>query len=243
MALRDEIRQENTKLKDMPFKKKVEYIWEYYKFHIIGVIAAVVFIAIFIRDWRENRKPMSVDAILINSDVAYEGSDLIKNDYIKYAGVDTTTFNTAIDTSIIISEGSTDQMTMANTQKIMALYAAGSLDAVIGPDSVMDGYGAIGACMDLNDVLSPSMISELEDKGCEMYYTTVYETDDNGKEQPVATYLAGVYLDNSPYLNNMVPGGAYATQKEEGHRPVFTLASCATRIDGALKLLWMLTEK
>ena len=52
MALQDEINKETRKLKDMPPKKKAEYIWEYYKFHIIGGIAAIILISIFIRDWR-----------------------------------------------------------------------------------------------------------------------------------------------------------------------------------------------
>ena len=57
MAIKDEIKQESIKLKDMPPKKKAEYIWEYYKIPIIGVIAAIIFIVTFTRDYRINKRP------------------------------------------------------------------------------------------------------------------------------------------------------------------------------------------
>ena len=75
MALKDEINRETVKLKDMPFKKKAAYIWEYYRFHIIGVIAAIAFVCVFIRDWRINKRPVYLDVAIINSDIAYNNID------------------------------------------------------------------------------------------------------------------------------------------------------------------------
>ncbi len=238
MALKDEISRETVKLKDMTFKKKVEYIWEYYKIPIIGVIAAIVFICVFIRDYRVNKRPMYLDAVIINSDIAYNESEPLKNDYIKYAGVDTDTYNLSIDTGFLISESSMDQMSVANMQKIMALFAAGSVDVLLGPDSIMDSYGAQSAYMDINSVLPDDLKKQLSDAGYELYYTTVYEEDENGELKPGETYPAGIYLDDSGYLNGL---GAFASQKADGKRPVFAFASCAVNTDNAIKFLRMLT--
>lgn len=239
MALRDEIKKENIKLKDMPPKKKAEYIWEYYKIPIIAVIAAIIFIVTFTRDYRINKRPYFLDAIVINSDIAYAADNYLLNDYIKYAGVDTKTYNIAVDTSIYIDEEKFDQMTMANSQKVMALFAAGELDVVLGPDSIMDSYGKMEAFMDLSEVLDEERIKELEDKGCEIYYTTVYEDDENGTPRPVRTYPAGVYLDDSGYLAS-IEGGVFKTAQESGKRPVFAIAARSQRVENSLKFLAML---
>lgn len=241
MALKDEIRQENIKLKDMPFRKKAAYIWDYYKIHIIVAIAVIIFVITFVHDYRINKRPLYLDAIIINSDVAYDAVNYFKEDYIKYSDVDTDTYNLAIDTGIIISEDSYDQMTTANIQKVMAMYAAGDLDVVIAPDTLTDEYGAIGAHMDLTDVLTDDLKDALAQKGCELYYTTVYEEDDNGVQKPVEEYLAGVYLDKSGYINTMGGTGAFTTQINSGKRPVFTITATSMRTDHAIEFLKMLT--
>ncbi len=240
MALKDEIRQENIKLKDMAFRKKAAYIWDYYKIHIIVTIAVIIFIITFVHDYRINKRPLYLDAIIINSDVAYSADNYFKDDYIRYSGVDTDTYNLAIDTGIIISEDSYDQMTTANIQKVMAMYAAGDLDVVIAPDTITDEYGAIGAHMDLSGVLTDDLKEELEKKGCEPYYTTVYEEDENGEHKPVEEYLAGVYLDRSEYLNTLGGTGAFTTQLQSGKRPVFTITATSQRTDHAIEFLKML---
>ncbi len=241
MALRDEIKRENIKIKDMSFKKKIEYIWEYYKVHIISITAAIIFICVFVQEYKENKRPLYLDVILINSDIAYEDTNYIKDDFIKYSDIDIETYNLTIDPTPVISETQNDQMTIANIQKVMAMYAAGDLDVVIGPDSIINGYGAVGAHMDLTSVLDNDLKKTLTDKGYEIYYTTVYEEDENGNQQAIETYPAGVYLDNSEYLNNLSTIGAYKTQKDAGKRPVFTITSGSSRTEHALELLKMIT--
>ncbi len=241
MAIRDEIKKENIKLKDMPPKKKAEYIWEYYKIPIIIAVLAVIFIVTFVRDYRINKRPYYIDAIVINSDIAYSADNYILNDFIKYAGVDTKAYNIAVDTSIIMDEEKLDQMTMANSQKVMALFAAGELDVVIGPDSIMDQYGKMEAFRDISQVISDDRIKELSDAGFEVYQATAYEEDDQGNMVPVNTYPAGIYLDGSKYLASLEEG-AFATAKESGKRPVFAITASTERVDNSLKLLSMLTD-
>ena len=241
MALQDEINQETRKLKDMPFKKKAEYIWEYYKFHIIGTVAAIIFICVFIRDWRENRKPVYLDMIVMNSDIAYTEDNPVRDDFIKYADIDMDVYNLSIDTSFVMSDSGMDQMSLANSEKLMAMFAAGTIDLLLGPDDLIDEYGAMNAYMNLEDVLTPDIRARLEQKGYELYYTTVYEEDESGKPVPSGTFLAGVYLDNSEYLNGLNGIDIFRTQKDAGKRPVIAFAYSAKNPDHALQMLKMLT--
>lgn len=240
MAIKDEIKKESLKLKDMPPKKKAEYIWEYYKIPIIIVIAAAVFLITFIRDYRINKRPYYIDAIAINSDLAYSADNYLLDDFVKYAGVDTDVYNIAVDTSIYIDEEKFDQMTMANSQKVMALFAAGELDVILGPDSIMDNYGRMESFMDLSPVLTGDLTKKLEDAGYEVYYATAYEEDDEGNQVPVRTYAAGIYLDKSAYLASLEEG-AFRTAMGSGKRPVFAIAARSQRVENAMKFLSMLT--
>ena len=48
MALSDEIKKEWKKMKEMPFEKKVEYFWDYYKWHVFGIVFVISFIGVTI---------------------------------------------------------------------------------------------------------------------------------------------------------------------------------------------------
>ena len=50
-------------------------------------------------------------------------------------------------------------------------------------------------------------------------------------------YVAGVYLDNCSYLNNMGEHGAYPVAKTEDDRVIFTIAANSQRTDHAIEFL------
>ncbi len=241
MGLRDEISSETQKLKNMTLKNRAGYIWDYYRFHIAGIIAAVIFICVFVHDFRQGRRPVFLEMVVINSDLAYYNEDPISNDYIGYADVDTDAYNLRIDTGFVMSGDQSDRMTAINNEKLMAMFATGSVDAMLGPDSVINGYGAMNAFMDLTDVMPDELRKQLTDRGYELYYTTVYEEDGDGKMIPSGTALAGVYLDGSEYLDGLGDAGAFATQKAAGNRIVFAVTDCASNINNAFLMLKMLT--
>ena len=44
MSIRDEVKQQQDKMKDKDFKEKWDYFWEYHKFHVLTVVVALIFI-------------------------------------------------------------------------------------------------------------------------------------------------------------------------------------------------------
>jgi len=48
---KEKVRIEIAKLREMTFKKKVEYIWEYYKLQILGLIFAALIASTYINTW------------------------------------------------------------------------------------------------------------------------------------------------------------------------------------------------
>ena len=45
MAMRDEVREQQNKLKGKTFKEKLNYFWDYYKVHTIALVFAIIVIS------------------------------------------------------------------------------------------------------------------------------------------------------------------------------------------------------
>ena len=50
MAMRDEVREQQNKLKGKTFKEKLDYFWDYYKVHTIVLVFSIVVISVFVKD-------------------------------------------------------------------------------------------------------------------------------------------------------------------------------------------------
>ena len=136
-----------------------------------------------------------------------------------------------------------DTTMIAFQQRLIASYAAQDIDVVIGPKKIIEGPANCDAYADLNKVLPADLISDLEDRGYELYYfdPAADEIEDYEGED-LTPYCAGVYLDNCAYLNNMGESGAYPVAETEDDRPVFTIAANSLRIDHAIGFLEFLTD-
>lgn len=49
-GVRDEIRQQQLKTRDMTLKGKLKYFWDYYKIHALVCILVLIFIVTFVHD-------------------------------------------------------------------------------------------------------------------------------------------------------------------------------------------------
>lgn len=236
MAITDEIKQETKKMKDMSLKGKIAYIWEYYKIPIIGTIAGILFLFVFIRDWVNNNKPVYLHALFINSNFIYEDTSTIEVDYIAREGVDLEENNLYIDFSMQMLDDGYDQLTLGNQQKIMALYSSGELDSVLGPADVIKTYAAADTYADLTALLPDEVKQTLADKGYEYYY---YSSEG-------ITRAIGIYMDRCEYLNMQGTEGTFPyigdpdNVGEPDKRPVFTIAVNSKNPAHAIEFLKMM---
>ena len=227
MALQDEIKQEQKKVKDMPLKGKIKYFWDYYKIHTIVGILLIIGIVVFVRDFVKSSRPMYLDAIMINTILDYEDPQDIGDDFAKYANVDTEEYNLVIETGASISMEFNDEMSMATAQKIMALFQAGTIDVLIGPEEIADYYAVSDAYGNIYTYLSAEQIATLEENGYPIYYG-VCET---------AVVPAGFYIGQSDYLQNKSEFGTFM----EDANPVFAFAFCNANPESTIEFLSMLT--
>ena len=244
---------EPKKFSELDAKGKAGFIWDYYKWYFVVGIVAIIAIVSFVRDYRENLKPVYLDAMLLNSNFAYDETNTLESDYISQFNIDPNEYNLYIDLSVSLSEESFDTMMIANQQKIVAMYQAADLDVVIGPVKVMEGSANCECYGDLSQILPQDLIDELKERDYEFYYydgeaiaKKKMENDpgyiDPSEEEYLPPYFAGVYLDNCSYLNNNGEYGAYDLATEEENRPIFTIAVNSQHMDHAVDFLRFLVE-
>ena len=202
MSIREEAEIERRKLKDMSWRDRAWYVWEYYKFHILAVLLALgALFTIGSMIYRQSFTTRLSIAIINdrsggNSSAAAleaglrEALDCGKKDVIE------------INEGLMVDfdEGATSQYGYATLAKISALVASKSLDVFIADQAAIDHYETISAYQNLEELLPPELYERVRDH--------VYSAaDPEGKLQPVALSLAdtdfgemtGVLMD-PPYL-------------------------------------------
>ena len=235
--------KEETKFSDMTRSQKAAYIWDYYKFWFIGGIIVIILAVTFIRDWRINSRPVYLSVEMLNTYFGADKTNTLYDDYVREAGIDLSKEQLMIGMDTYLSTENFDTTMIAFQQRLIASYAAQDIDVVIGPKKIIEGPAHCDAYADLNKVLPADLISDLEDRGYELYYfdPAADEIEDYEGED-LTPYCAGVYLDNCAYLNNMGESGAYPVAETEDDRPVFTIAANSLRIDHAIGFLEFLTD-
>lgn len=241
--IREQSSKEETKFSELDRKKKAEYIWDYYRWWIIGGIIAVIAVTIFIRDYRENSKPTYLDVEMLNTYFGYDKSNTLYDDFVREEGIDLTKEHLTISTDTTLSTDNFDTTMIAFQQRLIASYAAQEVDVVIGPKKIIEGPANCSAFADFEKVLPQDLLADLKDRDYELYYfdPAADEIEDYEGED-LTPYCAGIYLDNCSYLNNMGEAGAYPIAQSEDDRPVFTIAANSLRMDHAIEFLRFITQ-
>lgn len=161
MSVREEIREQQKKLKGQGFKAKVEYFWEYYKIHTIVVIFAIVLLSMLIHDIRSN-KPYGFYAVMINTG-ASSAQEQLEYGFAPYAEIDTSQYSCYIDTAESYNLEVITETTIATSQKIMANIAGGDLDVLAADSDIFTYYANQDIFTDLRTILSKEQIEKYQD--------------------------------------------------------------------------------
>jgi hypothetical protein len=179
-----EIRAEQREaLKNMPFRKKVAYYWEYYRWHVLVTIAVVAVIVSSVAQI-VNQKPYSFYAIMLNS-YDLDGGQ-IAEDFAAYADLDTENFTCFIDTLAKANINVATQNELAELQRIMALAMVGDLDVLVADSQTFLYYGYALLYEDLRELLTAEELAAYEAEG-RLFYIDQAEIDRRDAEGPEVT--------------------------------------------------------
>lgn len=175
---------EKEKLKDMKFKDKLSYLWEYYK--IEGTILfIVIFLAIYgIYQIITPNVHTKLYAAIINSTVPTDIVQDYGDEFASFQKMDPKTEEVVMNDTLSATSSS-DYATNLQ-QALVAFIAAKEVDVIIVPETEFKSYVGAGYFAKLSDELPTDVYSSLTD------YFYISSTPDDAEKSAY-----GIYLTNS----------------------------------------------
>ncbi|MCI9032790.1 MAG: hypothetical protein HFJ08_01805 [Lachnospiraceae bacterium] len=204
-SMHDEIREQNAKLKDAPFKEKLAYFKEYYLKMTLVAVAAIGLIVYILVTTLTSPSDTAFAAYFYNDTGDISDTALIDG-FIEYAQIDTKKHNAYIDTTVNYYTDGAGYDIYIGLEKTMAVITTQELDIIIGDDKTID-YFAAGECYsDITKQLPSDLLEQFQDR---LYYAKVGETDE---AIPVGIYVTDApKLQEHQYYVNMEPILSFVT--------------------------------
>ncbi len=159
MAAMDEFRDLREKLKEQPLKKRISYIWYYYKWFILGGIALVAVIIGTVHGFLTRTENVLYGVVL---NAVTHGDDMaLIEDFSEYAQIDTKEYDVQLNDTLIITDQS-DETTVNSSQTIMIYMSAEQLDVLVMDENCFNKLAYNEIYMDLRTCLSEEELAALD---------------------------------------------------------------------------------
>ena len=159
---------EREKLRTMAPKDRLWYIWAYYKFHIFGVIIAVITASAIGHAMYNSTFTTELHCMFLNNRSDSElNTTPLEQDFAAYLNLGKKQMITAESAFISFGDNATE-FSYASMAKISALVSAQALDVMIADTEALDHYATLGGFLDLESSLSPETLALIQDR---LYYT------------------------------------------------------------------------
>jgi len=197
--LKEKMRMEKRKIREMPFKKKCEYIWDYYKFHIIAGILILALIGSVINSI-VNPRPQNVLFIAWSTGFATDEQLTGLTSIMQYEIIEEKA-NESIEITLFHTMSDDPSLNSANIQRLAAMIAAGMIDVFILDSEMIDEYSSVGYIQPMDPVLeiiqslNPNIHSRINEELIKANYTSVegYESEQ----------IMGIDISNSRLLKEL----------------------------------------
>lgn len=154
---REKRRQERKKIASLHGKKRLQYLWDYYKVWLVFLAIAIVAVNIAVTIVRGlmTKTLLQVSALSADYNAA---SDQMQKDFSSYIGGLKKHEELSFDLSIDLHPGEVTQAEQVADVKLQVQVSSGTLDVVLVPDYAFSYIQQRGMLMSLDDVLSPDEI-------------------------------------------------------------------------------------
>ncbi len=174
-------------LKPMPWKKRIDHLWTYYKSVLVVIIVIISLISIVVTSVNNANRNILISGALVNTDTGVEGQTYLSEKYQEkwlaagvegYADIIYVYFQDIENTNEV-------EFTYNAVTRVVAMTAAQELDYVIMNQLGLETYLGHDMFEDLHEILTAEELEQFADK---LIYLT-YE--DTGETIPVAVDLQG----------------------------------------------------
>ena len=221
--IKEDVKEQQEKLKGKSFKEKFQYFWYYYKVHTMVAIVGIIAVIIFAKDIIRNSREPAIYAILANSNLYSVSETKLMDDYIASRQINIEEHPATLDVSISMIEDTADSMSLANSQKLMALFQAGDIDIFVGDSWIVDSYASVGGFANLKEVLPAELYKKVEK---DLIY---FEYEEDGKV-PIGIQVK----DNEKIMQNHT--------YDVIDSPIITIGMNSSRIETAVDFITYLYE-
>lgn len=181
--------EKKTAFKDLSRKAKVQYIWDYYRWHIVAAICLVAFAISMIVHYASYRESV-LDIVMVNTLDPYEESVSSTDEFFEQEGF-TKKEEVTVDTSITFSDDDNYSTNYYSDQKLTLKLSVGGADVLFAPEFVFQQYADAGSLMPLTDYLTADELEQYKDM-------IVYATDSETCE----TFPCGLELNDNQWLSD-----------------------------------------
>lgn len=196
------VETEKEKLKNMNFREKIVYLWEYYRIYAaIGAVVIALIVYFIYEIVTPDIKPQLYAAILDNA-VDPDVLEQYEIDLAEYLQLDQKRQSVELNATFF----SNDSDYALGTQQVLTTFmAAGEVDVIIAPETVFEKFAKIGNFAKLYDKLPTDIYSSLTDR------FFISDTSDDTEKNAYGIYLdtsnlfKDVTYDGEPYVLGIIP--------------------------------------
>lgn len=182
--------EKKTDFKSMTKKAKVQYVWDYYRWHILITLIVSISLISIVKHFVTYREPL-LNVIMANCNDTLNADPSGFNEFFEEYGYDADSDLVSLAASLNFPEEGTDEdfSSYNDYQLLVTLIAAGQEDVFFGRGPVYLNYAEEGVLADLSTVLPAETLEKYEDY-------LVYSTN-NGETEP---YPCAIELVDNKWL-------------------------------------------
>lgn len=186
--------EEKEKIKKLPFKEKIRYIWMYFWIPIVAILFVLIFGTFLIVRIATNIPDNWLTVTFANTTVQAGTGSQLWDDFTGYAGYDLTEKKVEFNSESYFDYTKNQARGNAYYNAFVSLADAGEIDAITMEKDSLAALGESGRLFDLNDEKCADIKAKYADRF--IYYTPV---DEEGAEQePIPV---GVDISDSALVN------------------------------------------
>ena len=157
----ERIKEEWAAFQALPFRKKLEHIWIYYKWYILVAAAVICVLVSILGTVANNQKETLISGIFINNTTSAEGYACLTEDFWACCGVDADQKVELVTGRSIDFEAETpSQQDAAAFMTVTCMIAAKTLDYVITDEASLAHFVEQEVVMDLRQLLPENALAQ-----------------------------------------------------------------------------------
>lgn len=182
-SIKDEIKAENKKMKNMSFFQKCQHIWIYYRFRIIvSLIVIVSLVAVVVTLYRNNYE-RSFFCVIVDGELegSYDRTDYLTTHFTEYLGIDGKSQRVIFDNNYTFKINGISDTALYDIETLITRAGGQTIDGFISEYKYAlilnsdEGF----FLEDLRECFTEEELEELEDY-------LIYYTDKNGNKTPLS---------------------------------------------------------